>query len=224
MDLYNGFSLPSQSTSSVQIQLPQSVLALSENQLPLKEFIFTFVHAELLKNRNIRTIEQNIEFKSQRVNKLVEEIEAIESMTDEDLEKHKNLLDNSREKAWQSRREELLEKKKNLEKSLEKALQLRAPTEDFKPFLLHVQNKIRFAIFIVDEHIIADPKPEIESDLQKWKKDRLGDLKWSLEENDRIITNETRSLKEVKEWMGCLSKSLNEQLPSLPVVKNEPEG
>lgn len=223
MDLYNGFSLQSQSTSSIKMQLPESVLALSENRLPLKEFIFTFVHSELLQNRNIQSIEQNINFRTTRANKLVEEIEMINNMDDEQLKAHKDVLEGAVEDAWKERRSELLSRKETLERYLEKALKLQAPTEDFKPFILHIQNKIRLAIFVVDEHILSDPKPEKEPDIHKWKEKRLHDLNWSLEEHDRIITSEVQSLQDIKDWMNELSTSLDKQLPSLPVVPNESE-
>lgn len=223
MDLDKAHALPNQSTVSLLQKLSRPVLALSQGELSLRDFIFTYVHSELLQNRNISDLEQSIKFRTTRSGKLIEEMEMIKNASDEELKKHKDILEDAIEKAWEERRAELLSRQEYLNKALAKAESLKPPTEDFAGFFLYIKHHIQTALFRVEESIASDPKPQRIESLEEWKQMRLKGMKASLRENDRITVLDTESLMNTKEWIEALTKSLDEQLgPSLPIL-NEPK-
>lgn len=206
--------------------IPESILAVSENRLPIKDFFFTFVITELLKGRKPEDYESFIKVKIQRSNKIVEEMEMIKEFNDKDLEKHKELIDKSRIKTWEDNNTEYLQKKKALENVIEKIDKVNSPNEEFNAFFIHVKNKVKISLLMIEEYIAANIKPKIEPDLQKWKKERLETLEKGKRENDRAAKQELENLGNIKEWLDTLQDALDEQLgPSLPVVsKDESKG
>lgn len=223
--IYDSLAIPNSSVTSLDRQFTQPVSAVSQGLLPLKEFIYTFIQTELLRGKSPEAIENNIKFRNARSNKVVQEIEDMKSMSTEELEKHKNLLEDARESAWQERHNELISRKGHLQRVLEQAEKLNSPSEDFDAFFLHFKNKLRFAVYIVDEHILSDPKPQREECLQTWYKNRVDGLEASKREHDRVTVTEVNSLRDMEEWQQALRETLDEQIgPDLPLVKdpNEP--
>jgi len=213
MNIYDGLTMPSESTLSLSRQLPESVMALSEDKIGLKDFIFTFVHSELLRGKSIPQIEDNIKFRAARASKAVEEIEALKTMTVEDAEKRRQALQKVRENNWNERQQEMLSKKRVLTRYLDQAKNLKSPNEDFNAFFLHFTNKIRFAIYIIDEHILSDTFPEDKfKTTEDWRSARISDLEKSMKEHDRVTALEVSSLQDIKEWMDVLDKSLEKQI------------
>jgi hypothetical protein len=205
--------------------IPESILAVSENRLPVKDFFFTFVITELLKGRKPEDYESFIKFKIQRSNKIVEEMEMIKNFTDEELLDHKKLLDNSRLEQWEINDAEYRQKKKALQKVIDKIDKVKSPDKEFDAFFVHVKNKVKMSMLMIDEYIAANIKPDIEPDLEKWKKERIETLIKGKEENDRAASLEMENLSHIREWLSALEDALTEQLgPSLPVVSNESKG
>ena len=62
--IYDSLAIPNSSVTSLERQFPQSVSAVSRGLLPLKEFIHTFVQADLFKGKSPEAIQNSINFLS----------------------------------------------------------------------------------------------------------------------------------------------------------------
>ena len=212
------------SAGSLSLKFSDQLLALSENLIPIKDFFAIYAYKDLLKGRTIKDAEDFLKLKISLNNKLVKEIEMIESSDDEGIKKHKEKLENQLLLEWQNRRDDLLLRKSNLENALKKIEDLVITDKDFYPFFMSIKNKIKIGIFTIEENIAADPKPEPEPDLNKWKENRLLLLKNTVKQDDLTLVRETENLKNIKNWMYALDSFLEKELgQSLPIVANEPE-